>query len=78
MFSIVAAATDDFTIISESDASTELLKQKIQKHWKITDFGPINWLLGVKITHDLKAQTISLCQQSYIEQILIHFELANA
>jgi Reverse transcriptase (RNA-dependent DNA polymerase) len=74
-FTIVAVATDNFTIMSKSDGFTELLKQQVCKHWEITDLGSINWLLSMKITHNLKAQTISLCQQSYIEQILVCFEL---
>jgi Reverse transcriptase (RNA-dependent DNA polymerase) len=77
-FMIVAVAMDNFTIMSESDGSTELLKQQVCKHWEITDLGSINWLLGMKITHDLKAWTISLCQQSYIKQILVCFELKES
>jgi Reverse transcriptase (RNA-dependent DNA polymerase) len=77
-FTIVAVATDDFTIISESDSSTELLKKQICKHWGISDLGLINGLLGMKISHDAKSRTISLCQQSYIELILVHFNLENA
>ena len=77
-FSIVVVATDNFTIISESDGSTELLKQKFCKHWGITDLGPISWLLGIKITCNLKAKTISLSQQSYVKQILVCFQLENA
>jgi Reverse transcriptase (RNA-dependent DNA polymerase) len=77
-FTIVAVATDNFTIISESDSSTKLLKKQIHKHWEISDLGPINWLLGMKISHDAKSRTISLCQQSYIELILVCFNLENA
>ena len=71
-------ATNNFTIISESDGSTELLKQKIRKHWGIIDLGLISWLLGMKITQDLKAKTISLSQQSHVKQILVCFQLKNA
>ena len=60
-FTIFAVTMDDFTIMSKSDASTELFKEQMHKHWEITDLGSINQLLGVKITHDIKAQTISLC-----------------
>jgi hypothetical protein len=77
-FTIVAVATDNFTIISESDSSIEFLKQKVRQHWEIMDLRPINWLLGVKISWNLKARTISLCQQSYIGQILACFDLENA
>jgi hypothetical protein len=77
-FTIIAVATDNFTIISESDSSIELLKKQICKHWGISDLGPINWLLGIKISHDAKFRTISLCQQSYIKLILVRFNLENA
>lgn len=77
-FTIVAIAMDNFTIMSDFDASTEFLEDQVFKHWEITDSGPISWLLGVKITHNLKAQTISLSQQSYIEQILSCFGLEES
>ena len=51
---ISAIATDDFTIIADSDKSVDLLKQQIHKHFKIMDLRPINWLLGVKITQSLE------------------------
>jgi hypothetical protein len=42
------------------------------------DLGPINWLLGIKISHNAKFRTTSLCQQSYIKLILVCFNLENA
>ena len=77
-YTIVAAATDDFTIIADSDESVNLLKQQIRERFEITDLGPINWLLGVKIARDLKERTISLSQQTYIEQILTRFGLEDS
>jgi hypothetical protein len=77
-YTIVAAATDDFTIIADSNESIKLVKQQIQKHCEITDLGAINWLLGVKISRNLEDHTISLCQQTYIEQILARFGLEDA
>ena len=77
-FMIVAAATDDFTLIADSDESIELLKQQLRKRWEITDLGAINWLLGVKISRNLEDRTISLCQQTYIEQILARFGLEDS
>jgi hypothetical protein len=53
-------------------------KHKLNKHYPLTNFGPIHWLLSIKITCDCKAQTISLSQSSYIDTILSHFSLRDA
>jgi len=77
-YTIVAATTDDFTIIADSTKSSDLIKNQLNKHFKIVNLGDINWLLGINIKCDLKNKTISLGQQAYIEQILARFGLENA
>jgi hypothetical protein len=78
-FTIVAAATDDFTVISESShAANFLIQKQLTERFEISDLGPINWLLGLSITRDITAYTISLGQRAYIEQILNRFGLENA
>jgi hypothetical protein len=78
-FTIVAAATDDFTIIADSsDTANHLIHKELAERFEVSDLGPINWLLGVSITRDLANRTISLGQQAYIEQILNRFDLASA
>ena len=58
-FTIVATATDDFTVIADSsDTANNLIQKKLTERFKISDLGPINWLLGVSITRDLTAHTI--------------------
>ena len=50
-FTIVAAATDDFSIFADSvDAANFLIQKKLKECFEIVDLGPINWLLGVNIT----------------------------
>ena len=78
-FTIVAAATDDFSVFADSsDTANFLIQKQLTERFEISDLGPINWLLGVKITRDFAAHTISLGQQAYIEQILSRFGLADA
>lgn len=79
-FTLVAAATDDFTIIADSsDSANFLIHEQLAKRFKVSDLlGPINWLLDVSITRDLRKHTISLGQQAYIEQILGRFDLGDA
>ena len=77
-FTIIAAATDDFTFIADSTESTALIKKQMNEHFEIVDLSPINWLLGISVTCDLENQTISLEQEAYVEQILAHFGLDKA
>jgi hypothetical protein len=74
-YTIIAAATDDFTIISNVTAGAELIQEQLSNFFELVELGEINWLLGVNVTRNLKDRTISLGQQSYIEQILTRFGL---
>jgi hypothetical protein len=50
-FAIVAAATDDFTIIADSPkTANHLIHKELAGRFEVSDLGPINWLLGVSIT----------------------------
>ena len=75
---IIAAATDDFSIFADSADTAKFLIQQLKERFEISDLGPINWLLGVNITRDLNAHTISLGQQAYVEQIINRFSLSEA
>ena len=77
-YTIVAVATDDLTIIAESNESAQLIKNQLNQHFELVDLGEIKWLLGVHITRDLENRTISLGQQSYIDEIIKRFGLEDA
>ena len=77
-FVILAAATDDFTFIMDSTKSTALVKAQLNKHFELVDLGPITWLLGVSVAHNVENQTISPGQEAYVEQILTRFQMAMA
>ena len=50
-FTIVAAATDDFTVVANStEAANYLIQKQLTEHIEISILGPIYWLLGVSIT----------------------------
>ena len=77
-FVIIATATDNFTFIADLTESATLVKNQMNEHFELIDLGPINWLLGVSIIHDIKNWTITLEQEAYIEQILACFGLENS
>ena len=53
-------------------------KSKLNQCYALTDLGPVHWLLGIKITCNHLAWTISLAQRSYIDSILKCFSLTDA
>src|ERR1700683_2235181 len=52
-------------------------KAQIGKKFKLTNLGPISWLLGFAITCNHAACTITLSQHAYIETILCRFNFDN-
>ena len=49
-------------------------KEDMNNKYKLTDLGPVNWLLGIKISRDLANKSISL---TYIEAIITRFNFDN-
>jgi len=77
-FLVIATATDDFTIVTNSQSLSTKTKADLNQHFKLVDLGNINWLLGVSVTRNSEDKTISLGQQAYIKQILARFGLTDA
>jgi len=75
---ILAIHIDDCIFTGDSAKLIAEYKNKLNKCYALTDLGPVHWLLGVKITCDRSARTISLSQKSYIDSILTRFALADA
>ena len=46
---IIAVTTNDMAVTLKRAANILKLKDKIKKHWKITDHGPISCFLGFEI-----------------------------
>jgi hypothetical protein len=70
---ILAIHVDDCTITSSSELLQNNFKARIGEKFKLTNLGPISWLLGFAITRDHAARTITLSQCAYIETILRQF-----
>lgn len=75
---ILAVHVDDCILTGSSQKLITQYKQKINDCYALTDLGPVHWLLGIKVTRDRTARTISLSQASYVDAILARFALADA
>ena len=52
---ILAAHVDDCIITNSSLQLIKEFKQKLHDCYTLTDLGPVNWLLGIKVTQDCEA-----------------------
>lgn len=74
---ILCCHVNDCMITGNSQQLIQGYKDKLKQKYSLTDLGPANWLLGIKINRDLERQTISLSRLSYINSILMHFNFTN-
>ena len=75
---ILAAHVDDCIITGSSPELIQDFKQKLNDCYALTNLRPVNWLLGIKVTRDQEARTISLSQEGFISSILARFNLQDA
>ena len=75
---VIAVATDDMAVTSKRKADIEKFKMEVKKHWDITDNGPINRFLGLKIKWNRKNKTLAINQCVYIISLMEKFRLTNA
>jgi hypothetical protein len=74
---IMGVHVDDCMIMGSSVELITKYKCKLHARYALTDLGLIHWLLGIMIIHNHSAWTISLSQSSYIDSILVCFNLTN-
>ena len=72
---VLACHINNCTIIGTPHDLVQSYKDKLKAKYSLTDLGEVKWLLGIKMMHDLEAQTISLSQSMYIDSILTRFNL---
>lgn len=66
---------DDLVIVGPD---VSFLKAAIKQRFEMEDLGPCQWLLGMRVSRDRQAKTISLCQDRYIGEILEEFRMQEA
>ncbi|OJT10684.1 Retrovirus-related Pol polyprotein from transposon TNT 1-94, partial [Trametes pubescens] len=70
---ILAIHVDDCLITGSSTRLLAEYKRQLAAKYKLTDLGPVSWLLGIKVSRDLSAHTLALSQHAYIEAIITRF-----
>lgn len=74
---ILAAHVDDCTVTGSNRALIAKFKQQVAARYKLSDLGPVASLLGMKVTRDRVARTISFSHETYIESILAKYNFTD-
>jgi hypothetical protein len=64
-------------IIGKDIAKVKILKKKLIKIFDMEDLGLAKYFVGVRITRDRKEDTITLCQDTYINKVLKRYSMEN-
>jgi Reverse transcriptase (RNA-dependent DNA polymerase) len=70
---ILAIHVDDCLMTGGSVELNAKVKKDLNAKYKLTDLGPANWLLSIRISHNLTEHTVALSQHAYIDSILMRF-----
>ena len=72
-YCIISSHVDDLGLYCSSKEEVKLLKSQIRKHVSIKDWGEIQFILGIEVIRDRKAQTISFSHHRYNDEVVTHF-----
>jgi len=75
---MVTVHVDDMAATTSNPKTLTLMVTNLWKIIDVVDMGPIKWFLGMKVTRDRLACTISLSQSAYIDTILQHFGMTDS
>jgi hypothetical protein len=68
---------DDSIIISNSLDFLTSVKNDLSQKFEMTDNGELEYCLGIQVTRDRAARTITLSQGKYINEILTRFNMVE-
>lgn len=75
---LTAVHVDDFAITTSSPNLINNFKSQISTAWKFSDLGEASFIVGIQITRDRAARTISLSQTALIDSVVSQFRQENA
>jgi Reverse transcriptase (RNA-dependent DNA polymerase) len=75
---IFVVHVDDIISAASSPSENERFKAQLKGKWDISDLGPAKFSLGIAITRDLTANTISISQTALIDRVVEQFRQSDA
>ena len=74
----VGLYVDDLLIATSDASSLARTKSALCGAFKMTDFGEVSTVLGIKITRDKSTGLLTMSQEKYAEQVLKRFNMLSA
>jgi hypothetical protein len=78
VFAMIALYVDDIHAACNYTAWLASFKAKLGERFKVKDLGNLSQLLGMHITRDRSARTISLDQSKYLSDILAKYGMTDS
>ena len=75
---IVGVHVDDMLTMTSSPADTDALYDELSNHFELSRLGPVKQIVGLEVTRDTAAGTLTIRQAQYIDRILARFGMTNA
>ena len=73
---VLVVWVDDMLVAAARLESLSTFKSAMAAEFRITDLGPASWFLSMRITR--AGDVLTIDQESYIDELLVRFGLANA
>ena len=74
---IVPVYVNDLTVVSNSKAAIKTFISSLKQHLKLRELGPVEYLLGVKVSRDRTTRTLRLSQKQYIIDLLARYDFSD-
>jgi transposase InsO family protein len=72
---VLALFVDDVALACKTIDQMTKLKDSLKARYSMTDAGPMDWFLGVRVDYDIKAGCLALSQAAYATDILRRFNM---
>ena len=74
---IVVLYVDDLLIFGDKVGQVTHVKNTLKRQYKMTDLGPVQCFLGLRIRRERSTRTIDIDQEEYIQAVLERFSMAD-
>jgi hypothetical protein len=75
---IISLYVDDLLLASDSVAELTKVKAELQTCFDMDDMGEASFALGIKITRDRAARTLTISQGGYLRDVLTRFDMQDS
>jgi Reverse transcriptase (RNA-dependent DNA polymerase) len=75
---LVVTYVDDFLAVGPKGEALDAFRYELRSKWTIEELGDAEYFLGVRIVRDRENNKLYLCQDAYIDKILVRYGMTNS